>query len=73
MSSRSLVGVGRQAEETLCPRLGKCDGSRRESEVVVEPGKPSGLLPVAVSSDISRIVHLEAIGSYDERLYSHAR
>ncbi|KAJ8589271.1 hypothetical protein M405DRAFT_862302 [Rhizopogon salebrosus TDB-379] len=39
MSSRSLVGLGGEAEETLRPRLGKCDGNRRESEVVVEPGK----------------------------------
>ncbi|KAJ8587842.1 hypothetical protein M405DRAFT_820802 [Rhizopogon salebrosus TDB-379] len=39
MTSRSLVGVGGEAEETHHPRLGECDGSRRESEVVVEPRK----------------------------------
>jgi hypothetical protein len=44
-SSMSLVGVGGEAEETLRPSLGKCDGSRRavregrESEVVVNSGK----------------------------------
>jgi hypothetical protein len=45
MSTRSLVGVGEEAEETPHPSLGKCDGSRRavkegrESEVVVDSGK----------------------------------
>jgi hypothetical protein len=29
MSSGSLVDVGGEAEETLRPRLSKCDGSRR--------------------------------------------
>jgi hypothetical protein len=41
----SFVGVEGEAEETLCPSLGKCDGSRRavregrESEVIVDSGK----------------------------------
>jgi hypothetical protein len=68
MSPRSLVGVGEEAEETPRFSLGKCDGSRRavregrESEVVVDSGKRTA--PVAISSNISGIVHLEAIRSY---------
>jgi hypothetical protein len=71
MSSRSLVGLGGEAEETLRPRLGKCDGNRRESEVVVEPGKR--IAPRGNEFQHIEDSTLEAIRSYEEKLYSHAR
>jgi hypothetical protein len=65
LSSRSLVGVGGKAEETFRPSLGKCDGGRRAvregREVIVDSGER--MLPVAISSNILGIVHLEAIRS----------
>jgi hypothetical protein len=62
LSSRSLVGVGGEAEETLRASLGKCDGGRRAvREVIVDSGER--MLPVAISSNILGIVHLEAIRS----------
>jgi hypothetical protein len=58
ISSMSFVGVGGEAEETLCPSPGKCDGSRRavRERAMSLWTLESGLRPVA-------IVHLGEIRS----------